>query len=99
MISWFRAKIQDSRVQTDSIIMGKRYTAEEALSAKLVDQICNNSELLNKAIEFGWTVVGMEKFDRQQMTDLKSDLYLNVVNDLKLSMKVQKENAEGLSKL
>jgi enoyl-CoA hydratase/carnithine racemase len=79
--------------------MGKRYTADKALSSKLVDQICDNSELLNKAIEFGWTIVGQEKLDREQMTDLKSDLYQNVIEDLRISMRVQRESKKQGSKL
>lgn len=73
-----RAKILDSRVRTDVIIMGKKYTAEEALEAKLVEQICDDSELLNSAIQHGKSVVGSSVWDRKHMANLKSDLYWEV---------------------
>lgn len=60
--------------------MGKKYTAEEALDAKLVDQICDDSKLLDVAIDHGRSVVGQSNWDRKHMTDLKRDLYWEIID-------------------
>lgn len=75
----FRTKIVDPRVRTDAVVMGKRYTAEEAFKAKLVDQICDHSVLLETAIQIGRSVVGTNNWSRQIMSDIKQTLYSDVI--------------------
>ena len=72
--------------------MGKKYTAEQALEAKLVDQICENSELLDTAITFGSTVVGSNNWDRKHMSDLKKDIYWNVFEQTKMQEEDRKKS-------
>jgi len=60
--------------------MGKKYTAQEAIQAKLVDQICDNSILLETAIQTGRSVVGNNNWNRDVMSYLKQSLHSDVLD-------------------
>ena len=58
-----------------AIALGKRYTAEEALSAKIVNEVCPVEELKVKAIAAGHRLAGKEGLDRKVLSSIKHDLY------------------------
>lgn len=69
-----RAKIPLSE-HLDCIVMGKRYTAVEALEAKIVHQTGRGiDQVIDKAIELSKTLV-KEKFNPEALKNLKMDLY------------------------
>ncbi|NCZ64650.1 MAG: enoyl-CoA hydratase/isomerase family protein, partial [Cellvibrionales bacterium] len=44
----------------DAVLTGKRYTADEAIAAGIVDAKAEDAELLGKAIELAATLAGKE---------------------------------------
>ena len=68
--------------QHQALVLGKRYTAEEALSAKIVNEVCPVEELKVKAIEAGIRLSGKEGLDRHVLSTIKYDLYVNTYKSL-----------------
>ena len=58
---------------------GKRFTAEEALAAGIVDQVVSPETLLTTAVTFATNKTGTEGFDRNTLHDLKKGLYRDVI--------------------
>ena len=56
-------------------MLGKRYTAEEALSCKMVNEICPVEQLKKKAIAAGLRLAGKDGLDRKVLSGIKKDLY------------------------
>ena len=56
-------------------MLGKRYTCEEALAAKIVDEICPVEELKEKAVAAGNRLAGEEGLNREILASIKRDLY------------------------
>ena len=59
--------------------MGKRFTAEGALSTGIVQKICNSAELLDVAVKLGQEAVARKVPDRNHLKTLKCDLYSDVL--------------------
>ena len=60
--------------------MGHRFTAEEALSGRIVEKVCDMEELLDTAVQMGQAAVGKNKLDRDAFKHLKSDLYSDIIS-------------------
>ena len=56
-------------------MFSKRYTCEEALAAKIVDEACPVEELKEKAIAAGNRLAGEEGLDWEILTSIKRDIY------------------------
>lgn len=56
-------------------MLGKRYDAEEALSGKVVNEICPVEQLKEKAIAAGQRLAGEGGLDRKILSSIKHDLY------------------------
>ena len=54
--------------------MGKRYTAKQALEAKIVHFTCSGDKLMSKAIELSKKLI-KEDYDPGSLQRLKMDLY------------------------
>ena len=61
--------------QHRAIVLGMRYTAEQALSAKIVQEVCPAEELKVKAIATGHRLAGKNGLDREVLSAIKRDLY------------------------
>ena len=68
--------------QHQAIVLGKRYTAEQALSAKIVQEICPAEELRVKAIATGLRLAGKEGLDREVLSAIKRDFYFETHKSL-----------------
>ncbi len=63
-------------------MLGKRYTAEEALSAKIVNEVCSMEELRERAIAAGNRLAGKDGLDRKVLSSLKYDFYRDTYRSL-----------------
>lgn len=78
--NFFRAKIKEPKALTDSVLMGHRFTAEEALSGRIVEKICDMEELLDTAVQMGQAAVGKNKLNRDAVKHSKKDLYSDIIS-------------------
>lgn len=67
------AKLTPNALRT-GVLTGKRWTAEEALKAGMIDEITTEKDLLSKAIELA-TALAPKGENRTNFTALKLDLY------------------------
>jgi len=73
MLSLIGTKITNSLILRDSILLGKRFDSKEALTLKLVDQICDENSLLSTSLELSKGLV--VKGHRETMEALKVGMY------------------------
>ena len=81
-ILFHRAKIPNGVTYTNAVAFGKRYTAEEALDAGIVQKICKDTELEKNAIQMAKSLVSKGGYDRQSLQQMKTDLYHNVIKNV-----------------
>ncbi len=79
--SFLRSKVPHS-AQHEAIVLGKRYTAEEALSSKVVQETCPMEQLKEKAIAAGLRLAGKDGLDRKVLSTIKKDLYHDAYKSL-----------------
>ena len=72
----------------DAVLLGRRFTAEEALAAGIVDQVCDVEALLPKGLAMAEPLVTKE---RAIFSRLKTDLY----GDLQQSLEADLEQLQG----
>ena len=87
-----RAKIPPSH-QVSSLLLGRKYTGEEAFAAGIVHKTSSNADLLSTALTLAQetTSHGKEPYDRTMLAELKRELYYDVYeanNDVVLSCKL-----------
>ena len=58
--------------------MGKRYTAEEAKCAGIINTICPGDQILERALKLA-EIGTQQNYDRTIMGQIKNDLYYSVV--------------------
>ena len=58
-----------------AIILGTKYTAEEALAAQIINEVCPMDQLLDRAIAAGQRLSGEDGLDRRTLTAIKRDTY------------------------
>lgn len=78
-----KCKIGSPTCQRDSILFGKRFTAEEALNKQLVDRVCEKGAAVETAVKFGEELVAGKHYTRRILQILKEDLYRDAVHLLK----------------
>ena len=61
------------------MVLGQRYSGEEAKTAGIVDQVAPLTELRAAAIAAGDRLAGSEGLDRRTLSALKRDTYRNIV--------------------
>ena len=66
----------------EAVVFGRRYTAEEAKEAKIVDEVCPMSELEERALSAARRLAGEDGFDRRTLTCIKRDLYRDALSSL-----------------
>ena len=74
-----REKIKDPKTLSDAVLTGKRFAAQEAFSGGIVQKICPVEVLLVTAVQMGKTALGQHKLDRCVFTELRSNLYSDLV--------------------
>ncbi|XP_068722465.1 uncharacterized protein [Montipora capricornis] len=74
-----REKIKDPKTLSDAVLTGKRFSAQEAFSGGIVQTICPVEVLLVTAVQMGKTALGQHKLDRRVFTELRSNLYSDLV--------------------
>ena len=81
MILSCRAKIPQSE-QLNCIVMGKRYTAKEALEVKLIHYTSPGDQLMQKAVDIGRGLIKQD-YNPEALQRLKLDLYHKEYESLK----------------
>ena len=66
----------------EAVVLGRRYTAEEAKESKMVDEVCPMSQLEERALAAANKLAGKEGLDRRTLAAIKSDLYRDTVTAL-----------------
>ena len=64
------------------MVLGRRYTGEEARAAGIVDEVAPLDHLKETAISAANRLAGSEGLDRKTLSTLKRDLYRDVVKAL-----------------
>ncbi len=62
--------------------MGRLYTAEEALSNRIVQEICPVEQLKDRAIATALRLAGKEGLDRKILFTIKKDIYHDTYRSL-----------------
>ncbi|XP_041376997.1 enoyl-CoA delta isomerase 2, peroxisomal-like [Gigantopelta aegis] len=70
-----QVKIAPGPVQTQAILFGKRFTAQEAMSAQLVDDVTTMTNLMDDSLRLARKTAGIGGFDRFTLSALKNDIY------------------------
>ena len=78
---YYRA-ILPQRELRPSLVLGKRYTGEEARAAGIVDEACAQPQLKKTALAAAVRLAGGDGLDRRTLTVLKRDLYRDAVRAL-----------------
>jgi len=58
--------------------LGRRFTAEEALSNSIVQELCPADQLQERAVATALRLAGKEGLDRKVLSSFKKDLYHDV---------------------
>ena len=71
----FRSKLSSGQTCHEVIVLGRRYTAAEALNAGIVHEISAPVELMSKALS--WITNNLPKYgyDRKHLQTIKEDIY------------------------
>ena len=65
-----------------AVVLGQRYTAEEAKEAKLIDEVCSLSELEETALSTARRLAGEGGLDRRTLAAMKRHLYEDLCSTL-----------------
>lgn len=93
----FRAKIKDSKILSDAVLMGKRFVAEEALSGGIIQKICSAEQLLDTAVQMGKEAVEEKKFKRDFFKEFKTNLYSDIVDAFQRQISNTEESLKVIS--
>lgn len=69
-----RARLPQSQHHA-AIVLGTKYTAEEALEARIINEVCPIDDLQHRAMAAGKRLSGKDGLDRTTLIALKRDLY------------------------
>lgn len=61
--------------QHQALVLGRRYTAEEALEAKIISKVCPVEELRETAVKTGLQLAGKDGLNRGVLSAIKHDMY------------------------
>eukprot|EP00057_Strongylocentrotus_purpuratus_P005341 XP_003730750.2 PREDICTED: delta(3,5)-Delta(2,4)-dienoyl-CoA isomerase, mitochondrial-like [Strongylocentrotus purpuratus] len=96
-LEMIRLKLHRVQVVRDAAIFSKRYTAEEALGADIVDEAVDENQVMEAAIRYG-NKLG-EKLDRRCVHTTKDQLYgapLRSIRDAHLQRETEKDKNDRL---
>jgi enoyl-CoA hydratase/carnithine racemase len=79
MMSLLTAKLTPQTAH-QSMVLGRRFTAPEALSAGIVDGMFSESDLLGRGLEYANSLVGK---DAKTLGAIKAQLYASTLTDLR----------------
>lgn len=77
----FRARLPQAELHT-AMVLGKRYTAEEAKAVGIIKEVCPVSQLESRAIAAGNRLAGEDGLDRTTIAAIKHDLYRDTYRSL-----------------
>lgn len=80
-ITPYRARLPQSALH-EAVVLGRRYTAEEAKEAKIVNEVCSISKLEETALTAAGRLAGKDGLDRRTLATIKHDLYRNAYASL-----------------
>jgi len=82
----FREKLSSGQTVHEVVVLGKRYTAKEALRCGIVHEICAPTDLMPTV--FSWINNNLPKagYDREHLQTMKEDLYKDTVVALKAKL-------------
>ncbi len=63
-------------------MLGKRYTGEEALAARIINEVCSMESLKERAIAAGERLAGKDGLSRHVLSNIKRDLYRDTYKSL-----------------
>ena len=75
MFSFSRSKIPSGQSLHDALVLGKQYTASEALAAGIVHEVCPKSEMFSRALVWISKTVPPKGYDRSMLQTMKKDVY------------------------
>ena len=79
-----RAKLPGGLATHEAMVLGKRFTAEEALHSRIVAKISPRETLMQTAFAFGHSLIKRTPYDRTSLRNMKKDLYDGIFEDAKL---------------
>ncbi|XP_046573330.1 enoyl-CoA delta isomerase 2, peroxisomal-like isoform X2 [Haliotis rubra] len=79
LLAIVRAKVPPGPIQTQAVLQAKRYTANEAVKCGIVDQVADQSQLVNTAVLMANDFLGKHGLKRETLHSFKKDLYISVV--------------------
>ncbi|XP_067651672.1 uncharacterized protein [Haliotis asinina] len=79
LLAMIRAKIPPGPILTQAVLQAKRYTADEAVKCGIVDQVADQSQLVNTAVQMANEFLGKHGIKRKTLHSFKKDLYYPVL--------------------
>ncbi|XP_046573331.1 enoyl-CoA delta isomerase 2, peroxisomal-like [Haliotis rubra] len=79
LLAMIRAKVPPGPIQTQAVLQAKRYTADEAVKCGIVDQVADQSQLVNTAVQMANEFLGKHGLKRETLHSFKKDLYSPVL--------------------
>ena len=83
----FRAILPQRELHA-SMVLGRRYTGDQAKAAGIVEETCPISQLQRVALAAAERLAGRDGLDRRTLSVLKQDLYRDAVKALSEPMRV-----------
>ena len=81
-LSFFSRSRFPQQALHEAVVLGRRYTAEEAKESKMVDEVCPMSQLEERALAAADRLAGKEGLDRTTLATIKHDLYRDTLATL-----------------
>ncbi len=69
-----RARVPHAQ-QHQALVLGKRYTCEEALATGMINEVCSMEQLRDRAITAGKRLAGKDGLNPITLSGVKKDLY------------------------
>ncbi|XP_046360408.1 enoyl-CoA delta isomerase 2, peroxisomal-like isoform X3 [Haliotis rufescens] len=79
LLAFIRAKLAPGPLLTQAVLQAKRYTAEEAVKCGIVDQMVDQSQLVNTAAQMANEFLGKHGIKRETLHSFKKGLYSPVL--------------------
>ena len=71
----------------EAVVLGRRYTAEEAKESRIVEEVCPVSKLEERAVAAANKLAGKEGLNRGTLSAIKQDLYRDTLASLNEPMR------------
>ena len=73
----------------EAVVMGKQYTAEEALGKGIISLACDNSQLLSNALSLANKITKRGPYNRQNLQNMKTLMYKELVDSMERQRKMR----------